>query len=72
MTHLVASTLGIHKYKQRFHERRRDGFYHKRTTFVFLLKEAISTVRIHIHGLKGNPKAREVEKPYILFPRADS
>lgn len=60
MTHLVASTLGVHKHKQGFHERRRDWFYHKGTAFVFLLKEESGTVETYIHDLKGSPDAMEV------------
>lgn len=50
MTYLVAPTLWVHKHKQRLHERRGDGLDHERTTFVFLLEEAGSTIRINAHG----------------------
>lgn len=59
-TYLVASTLGVHEHKQRFHERRRDRFYHKRTTFIFLLKKASSTIETYIQDLKSSPKAMKV------------
>lgn len=83
-THLVTSTLGVHKHKQGFHERRRDGFYHKRTTFVFLLKEESGTAETYIRDSTGSPTAGGVtdhqhhphpcknkkQKTCILFLRA--
>lgn len=51
MAHLVSPTLWVHKDKQRLHERRGDGLDHKRTTFVFLLEEAGSIIRINTHGV---------------------
>lgn len=56
MTHLVAPTLWVHKHKQRLHERRGYGLDHKRTTFVFLLEEAGSTIRINTHSLEAITK----------------
>lgn len=58
MTHLVASTLGVHKHKQGFHERRRDRFYHKGTTFVFLLKEESSTPETYIQEWQSSKQRK--------------